>query len=70
MKQIKLSVRKWGDSIAIIIPSNVVKEERIKVADEIVITIEKETTLKDLFGKWKTKKTAQELKDESREDWE
>lgn len=70
MKQIKLPVRKWGDSIAVIIPSNVAKEERINVADEIVITIEKETTLKDLFGKWKTKKTAQELKDESREDWE
>ena len=70
MKQIKLSVRKWGDSMAIIIPSNVVKEERINIADEIVITIEKETTLKDLFGKWKTNKTAQELKDESREGWE
>jgi len=38
--------------------------------DEIVITIEKETSLKDLFGTWKTKKTAQELKDESREGWE
>jgi len=36
--------------------------------DKAEINPEKETNLKDLFGKWKTKKTAQELKDESKED--
>lgn len=38
--------------------------------DKTATFSEKETSLKNLFGTWKTKKTAQKLKDESREDWE
>ncbi len=70
MITIKTLVRKWGDSVAIIIPKKLAEAKKIKPMDEIVITIEKESTLKDLFGVWKTNKTAQELKDESREGWE
>ena len=70
MAQIKTIVRKWGDSVAVIIPKKLAEAKKIKPEDEIIISIEKETSLKDLFGKWKTKKTAQELKDESREGWE
>jgi len=70
MTNIRTVARKWGDSIAIIIPKKVVKDNKIKPLDEVVITIEKETSLKELFGMWKTKKTAQELKDESKEGWE
>ncbi|MEK6909199.1 MAG: hypothetical protein AABX23_04065 [Nanoarchaeota archaeon] len=70
MAQIKTIVRKWGDSIAVIIPKKLAEAKKLKPEDEILISIEKETSLKDLFGKWKTEKTAQELKDESREGWE
>lgn len=70
MITIKTLVRKWGDSVAIIIPKKLAEAKKIKPMDEVVITIEKENTLKDLFGVWKTNKTAQELKDESREGWE
>ena len=70
MTNIRTIVRKWGDSVAVIIPKKVAEDKKIRPMDEIVITIEKETSLKDLFGTWKTKKTAQELKDESKEGWE
>lgn len=34
-----------------------------------VITSGKKATLSDMFGKWKTNKTAQQVKDESRHGW-
>jgi len=72
MEKIKTFARKWGDSIAIIIPSEVVRERKIKPADEINIIIEKRTDMSDLFGKWKrkSKKSTQEIKDEARKGWE
>ena len=70
MTTIKTIVRKWGDSVAIIIPKKLAETKKIKPHDEIIITIEKEVHLKDLFGLWRTNKTAQELKNESREEGE
>jgi len=70
MEQIKTSVRKWGDSVAIIIPKRLAEKERIRPEDRVVVSINKEMDLSDLFGKLKIKKSAQELKDESRESWE
>lgn len=67
---IKTKARKWGDSIAVIIPKFIVEAQRIKPHDEVTISIEKEDDISDLFGKFKTGKTAQQLKDESREGWE
>lgn len=62
--------RRWGDSLAVILPRQTVTEEGIRANDVIHLTIQKETNLGDLFGRWKTKKTAQELKDESRKAWD
>ncbi len=71
MEKIKTFARKWGDSIAIIIPSEVVRERKIKPSDEINIIIEKGTDMSDLFGKFKrkSKKSTQEIKDELRDGW-
>lgn len=70
MEMIRAKARKWGDSIAVIIPSFIVEAERIRPQDELKIAVEKEDNIAELFGKLKSKKTAQELKDESREGWE
>ncbi|MBI4154892.1 hypothetical protein HY498_02290 [Candidatus Woesearchaeota archaeon] len=70
MVEIETRARKWGDSIAVIIPREVVHEENIKQNDFLHIAIQKEYDLTDLFGKLKIKKTAQQLKDESRKGWE
>ena len=70
MKEIETKAKKWGDSIAIIIPKEIVKKEGIKVNQKLHIILKKEIDFSDVFGKWKTKKTAQQLKDESKEDWD
>lgn len=70
MSEIEAIARKWGDSIAVIIPKDVVKTKRIKPKEKLSITINKPIDLSDLFGKFKSSKTAQELKDESRKGWE
>jgi len=71
MEKIKTFARKWGDSIAVIIPSEVVRERKIKPSDEINIIIEKGADMGDLFGKFKrkSKKSTQEIKDELRDGW-
>jgi antitoxin component of MazEF toxin-antitoxin module len=70
MVGVETRVRKWGDSMAVIIPHDVAKAERINVDDIIHLNIHKEHDLSDLFGKFKTRKTPQQLKDESRNGWE
>jgi len=69
MIEIETTARKWGDSIAVIIPKEAVKSEKISVNQKLRLTIENETDLTDLFGKLKTNKTAQQLKNESRKGW-
>ncbi|VVB81160.1 Uncharacterised protein [uncultured archaeon] len=69
MAELDVETKKWGDSMAIIIPKPIVEAERIKLNQKIHIIIHKETDLSDLFGKFKTSKTAQQLKDEARKDW-
>ncbi len=70
MEKIEVVARRWGDSIAVIIPKKIVESERISPKSKIKIKIEKEDDLSELFGKFKTKKSAQELKNEGREGWE
>lgn len=70
MTEIETIVRKWGDSMAIIIPRVIVEEEQIKPKSKVRIMLIREDDLSDLFGKFRTKKTPKELKDEGREGWE
>ena len=72
MENINIKARKWGDSIAIVIPSEIVKREGIKANDDISVKIEKKNDLSALFGSLKGWKiNSQKLKDEIRkEEWE
>ncbi|MBS3125415.1 AbrB/MazE/SpoVT family DNA-binding domain-containing protein [Candidatus Woesearchaeota archaeon] len=69
MTEIQAVARKWGDSLAIIIPNDVVKAHNIKPQDKITVIIPKMIDLSDLAGKFSTKKTAQQIKDEMRSGW-
>ena len=69
---IKTITRKWGNSIAVVIPKEVVEKKRLREDQEITITVETiRPTFSDLFGRFprKSKKTAQQIKDEIREGW-
>jgi antitoxin component of MazEF toxin-antitoxin module len=69
--ELKTSARKWGNSLAIILPKELVIKNNIRENDEVIIEIEKRVLAGELFGKFprKTKKTAQEIKKEMKKGW-
>ena len=69
--EVKTIARKWGSSIAVILPKVVVNERRINENDELVIEVRKPLLVKDVFGMFKgrIKKPTQEIKDELRAGW-
>lgn len=72
-KQVKVITRRWGNSIAVVIPKEIIDNQRIKEDQEIVIEIKMEKpTVGELFGKFPRLRdwSAQELKDEARRGWE
>ncbi|MBO3753828.1 MAG: AbrB/MazE/SpoVT family DNA-binding domain-containing protein [Candidatus Brockarchaeota archaeon] len=67
MVEIKVKTRKWGNSIGIIIPKEVVKREKLKSGQEISILILKNSgILKRTFGSMRDriKKPTQRIMDE------
>lgn len=70
--EIKAIARKWGSSIAVIIPQAIAEKQNIKENVEITIEIKKSLKVADIFGKfpnWGGKST-QEIKDEMRAGWD
>lgn len=80
MIQINAKTRRWGNSIGVVIPDNVVKDQGIKEDEEVImaITTKKKTTVGDIFKmvekhplpKRKDKRTTQEILDEIDRDLE
>lgn len=67
MVEIKVKTRKWGNSIGIIIPKEVVKREKLKSGQEISILILKNSgILKRTFGSMRDriKEPTQRIMDE------
>jgi hypothetical protein len=72
MSKIKMecTIKKWGNSVGIILPKDVVKELDLKPHDKINIEVEKGVKGREIFGlfpDWKI--NTQKVKDDSREDW-
>jgi len=70
--EIKAIAKRWGSSIGIVLPKSIVEENKIRENEEVIIEVKKPVSVKELFGKypqWKSRKTAQELKDEARKGW-
>ncbi|MBS3099229.1 hypothetical protein J4462_03385 [Candidatus Pacearchaeota archaeon] len=70
--EIKTVAKRWGSSIGIIIPKDVVGDRKIKENDEIVIKLEKgKPRAGIMFGRLRNwKKHGQDSKDEMRKGWE
>lgn len=67
MVEIKVKTRKWGNSIGIIIPKEVVKREKIKSGQKISILLLKDSdVLKKTFGsmRGRVKEPTQRIMDE------
>ena len=50
--EIETLTRKWGNSIAVIIPSRIVEQEKLKENEKVIVRIEKKkkVKVKDVFG--------------------
>lgn len=63
--------RRWGNSLAIIIPAEIVEKQRISEREPVKITVEKKRpkagVLWGYLKDWKT--PTQQLKDEARAGW-
>lgn len=71
--EIETLTRKWGNSIAVIIPSNIVEQEKIRENEKVTVKIEKKRPLKvkDVFGILKGwKKPTEEIIKEARKGWD
>ena len=69
MVTFEAKVRKWGNSMGVIIPSDIVAAERLQEGDAVTLVTVKDSTavLKELFGAGRgVKLTAQQFKDELR----
>lgn len=72
MAEVELTARKWGSSLGVIIPKEIVEKEHIKENEKVKLEIKKPHTSHELWGlipKGWTKST-QELKNEARKGWE
>ena len=68
--QAKAKLKKWGSSLGLIVPAEIVKKEDLREGEEIVVDIRKRKTLEDIFGSLKDWKIdSQKMKDEARRDW-
>lgn len=72
MIRVKAKVKKWGNSLAVLIPSQEAKIEGLKDNDEVDFTInkKKKNPLKELWGKYKfSESTDKMLKEADKELW-
>lgn len=70
--EVNVIAKRWGSSIGVIIPKEVVEAKRIKENDKIVIRFGKRKPKAGvLFGRFANwKKSGQEIKDEMKRGWE
>lgn len=66
---IAVKTKSWGNSLGIIIPSEMVNEFSLNPGDEVVIELQKkQNVLKELFGTIKFKRSTKEILSEVREE--
>jgi antitoxin component of MazEF toxin-antitoxin module len=67
---IEVEIKKWGNSIGIILPKSLIHNENLKERDKILVNIVKKADLSRIFGKEKRTLSGQEFKDLVRQGWE
>ena len=65
---IRTIVRKWGNSLGVVIPSKEASREGLRENDEVEVVIRKALDIRQLFGKYRFR-DLQKLKEELREGW-
>ncbi len=66
---VEVVVKKWGNSMGVVLPKEMVEKERLKENEKVLIEMVKEADLTGLFGTLKRKMSGQEFKDMVRKGW-
>ena len=62
--------RRWGNSLGITLPKELVERQNIKEGDKLVLPVViKKADLSDIFGSIKTGESGQKFKDRVRKGW-
>ena len=67
--KVKARVRRIGNSLGIIIPSEEASANGLAEGDSVEIEVSRRASARELFGTAKFGRSAQEIKDEAREGW-
>jgi len=69
--EFEAKARKWGSSIGVVVPKEIVEEVGIKPDETVFLDLRKPVKVNDLFGMFPrtSGKTAQQIKDELRKGW-
>lgn len=66
---VTVMTKKWGNSIGVIIPREVVEKEGIKPEQKVSLDVKPlKNSLAEFFGKFKTGRDVQEIKNELRKE--
>ncbi len=69
--EITTRLKRWGNSLGIVIPSETIKQKSLQEDEEVIITIERKKKIREIFGSLRSWKiNAQKVKNESRKEWE
>ena len=67
---IQTSVKKWGNSMGIILPKNFVEEKKLEENDIVIVNVVKRANISHLAGSLKRKMSGQEFKNMVKKEWE
>ena len=59
---VKAIVKKWGNSIGVLLPREFVEKEQIKINEEVFLDVVKKADLTKLFGSLERKMSGQDFK--------
>jgi len=62
-------IKKWGNSMGVLIPKEVVKREKLRINEKIFFNIVKKADLTNIFRSLERKMSGQEFKDMVRKGW-
>jgi antitoxin component of MazEF toxin-antitoxin module len=68
---IEVQLRRWGNSMGVVLPKEIIEQKSLKENDKIMIEVVKRADLSKIFGTLKVRKmSGQEMKDMVRKEWE
>ncbi len=65
----ELIIKKWGNSMGVILPKSLIEKESLKENDAVAIEVIKKADFSEIFGTLKRKVSGQKFKDIARKGW-